>query len=815
MADIAQRNFAGGILSPDLFFRADQVKYLTGCREATNFFIRKSGGLSNRAGTRFVAECETQGSPTGRRLLKFIFSDQDTYVLEFTSNSTSGYMRVVRNGALVQIPGLIALPWSVSTTYSAGESVSYLGNVYVALRTTIADTPSTSPLDWVQVTAGIFRTVVQKISRFAPNDYSWRFEAYDFNPKSQPPSGSLTITSGGGGGSTSDYLYAVTTIKTVDFEESLPLTGTLLAAHKPTTNNPHMLTWSAVADAAEYYVYKAVNGKLGFIGAAAAIASPTFSDIGYDPDTSLPPPTNQTIFNSTGNYPSIVAFIQQRLCFAATDTEPEKIWMSRTGLYQNFTVSLPQQDDDSISFALSGRKISRVRAMFEAGGPFVLTANVEWQLKGDADGAVLPTVIGAVQQAFNGASANVDPVIIDDTAIYVQGRGSIVRDLRYKLEDTGYEGRDLSVYCDSLFNKKQIVAWDYAQNPHSLLWVVRNDGVLLSLSYLREHEIWGWTQHTTDGYFRDVVVVPEGDLDVPYFIVERKINGVTKFYIERLNERIDDDVSQAFFVDCGLSYDGTNTTSTTIKVINGPSITVNDVVAIESSVSLFSASDIGNAFVLYRYDADGNLVTQVTITIQNYLTPTLVEGIPSQDMTGPSSVESGRDWFVENPITTWAKAVDQFTNLGHLEGKNVAILADGAVVANGYEEPYYTVSSGSVTIPRPAVIAHIGLPYIADFESLDVEAKDGNTVRHKPQIVTHVGVLVKDTSALKAGSNFSKMTEYKIRDEEAMGEPTRFRTGFFDVSVSSSWDEESRVCIRQDNPLPVTLSGIIPRYVMG
>lgn len=833
MADVAQRNFAGGELSGHLFFRADQVKYLSGCRTALNFFVRKSGGLSNRPGLRFVTECETAGTPTARRLMKFVFSDQDTYVLEFSAGGT-GYMRVIRNGALVVIP--VPAAWNIAAVYAAGQTARYLGVDYVAILGSVGEPPDISPTFWLPIVAGVFRTThpytaatlsqvryqqsgdviimaqpdttIQQLSRYLPNDFSWRFQAYSLNPVSTPPVGPGAAFPGG----PNNYDYAFTTVLDGTFEESLPVFLAVAGSAVPTPAAPINLNWGAVTGAAEYNVYRAVNGKYGYIGSAQGT---TFSDINYDPDTSLPPPRAQTLFNSVGNYPSIVAFIQQRLCFAASYNEPEKVWMSKIGLYRNFTVSLPQQDDDSVSFALAGRKISRVRALLEAGTPFVLTANGEWTIQGDDTGAILPTAINPRQKAYNGSSPNVDPVIIDDTAIYVQGRGSVVRDLRYKFEGDGYEGRDLTVYSGHLFEGFQIVAWDFAQNPHSILWAVRDDGVLLSLSYLREHQIWGWTRHTTDGYFRDVVVVPEGDEDIAYFIVERRINNVTRYYIERMNERIDDDPADAFYVDSGLSYDGTNTTATTMTVPSAISMTVNDVIDLNASAAIFSAGDVGDAIVLYRYDSEGNLVSKVTLTILAYFGSFNVEVSTDKDLSGPNAVASDNDWFVANPLTTWAWARNTFTNLGHLEGKPVAILADGNVVTNGYEEPDYVVTGGSVTIPRPAVKVHIGLPYTSDFESLDVEARDGSTIRQRAKIVTHVGALVKSTSALKAGTNFDNMNEYKIRDDEAMGEPTELRTGYFDVGVSSGWDEETRVCIRQDNPLPVTLSGIVPRYQMG
>src|SRR5690606_27427590 len=98
----------------------------------------------------------------------------------------------------------------------------------------------------------------------------------------------------------------------------------------------------------------------------------------------------------------------------------------------------------------------------------------------------------------------------------------------------------------------------YCQAPHSVVWVVLDDGSLVSLTYMKEHDVWGWTRHASGAgaFFEDVSVIGEGGEDVPYFIVRRDIDGISKRYIERLHTRVMDDIEDAFFVDSGLTYEG-------------------------------------------------------------------------------------------------------------------------------------------------------------------------------------------------------------------------------------------------------------------
>lgn len=837
--DLIQRNFAGGELSPSIYARSDQVKYQTGLRTCLNFIVRKSGGVCNRPGTRYVTASNppTVGQDPVYRLLKFIFNDEQTYIIEISPQR----MRIIKNGALMTVGSPAA--WSNAVTYTKGLSVSYGGVNYVSISNSNLNKAPSSYIGtfWHPLVSNIFEYpyVWESVGPFGdtitPIRYQqsgdililavggwmgpfqivrsaetvWYVEGYPISPSSVAPV--LTGVTSGGAGANS-YSYVVTSIKDGTFEESLQSnTVTINAAAAPTSGAPHIVNFTGTG--VEYDVYRAVNGKFGFIG--TAVTSP-FNDIGYTPDTTITPP--RTTYAVT---PNVLAFVQQRLVMAnfgnvnssttAAPLEPEAIRMSRTGKYNNFTVSLPSQDDDAVSFNLASKRVAEVRAIFEIGTPVVFTADGEWVLLGGSDGVITPTTINAKQQSNNGASERCDPVQVDDTVIYVQARGSVVRDFKYSMEGDGYSGRDLSVYADHLFKDHNIVRLDYAQNPHSIVWALRDDGVLLGLSYLREHSIWGWHRHVTDGEIKDIAVIPEGQEDVLYMVVKRTISGGDVYYIERLEPREDVIIEDAFYVDCGLSYDGRNTNAShTMRINSQPSMTVDDVVTVQSNTGYFVSGDVGNAVVFYQYDTDGTTVLEsVTVTFTNYVSTTQMQGVPNKNIT------TGTNWMVDAYGANWAKAVDEFTNLGHLEGKSVSILSDGNVISDGIEDPLYTVASAIVTIPRPGVRVHIGLPYTADFETMDLESQDNKSLRAKPKLLTHVAALVQNTSSLKAGTSFDNLRPYKIRENEAMSQPTQLKTGFIDVSVDSGWDEETRVVLRQSDPLPCTITAVIPRPMIG
>jgi len=474
--------------------------------------------------------------------------------------------------------------------------------------------------------------------------------------------------------------------------------------------------------------------------------------------------------------------------------------MSRVGVYHDFSVSSPLQDDDAIGFTIAGREVNEVRHLVDLGELVVLTSGGEHILVGDINGVVTPTSINPKQQGYRGSST-IEPVIIGDSALFVQARGSIIRDLRYDQQVKGYTGRDLTIFAPHLFDGHQIVAWAFQENPHSVVWVVRDDGVMLGLTYVREHEVWGWFRASTDGLFLDVECVPEGDEDAVYVVVQRTINGVARRFKERFaSRRVTDVAVDAFFVDCGGTYDGRNTGSTTLTLTGGSTWAYTEDLTLVASAGQFSAGDVGNDYVLTI--AGVALTLHVTAyTDSTHVTVQAAKDVPSSHRAVATA--------------TWSRAVDQITGLSHLEGKTVAILADGNVVTNGYDEPAIVVSGGTVTLPTPGSVVHVGLPYIADLETLDWENPNGETLTDKQKLVQAVTLLVQDTRGGFVGTDEAHLFEIKQRSSENYGVSTLATTGTFTMSTAGTWSDRGRVLIRQRDPLPMTILSVTPRGKIG
>jgi hypothetical protein len=372
----------------------------------------------------------------------------------------------------------------------------------------------------------------------------------------------VTGTKGAAGTLTSRYV--VSAAKADTYEESFPsdpVEFTLAAA--PTETAPNLIAWTAVPAAAEYYVYvdPAGNGTYAYVGTATGVTN--FADTGaVPPDFEDTPVQAGPSFAAAGDYPSRCAHYQQRRWYAGSRNQPDAIWGSRTAFPGNFTTSRPLQDDDAITLQISGNLNHPVRWLVGLKpGMVVGTDGGEWTLTGGsgAFSPITPSSIDVRQETYNGVAAEVRPVVVGNTILYLQARGSILRDIQFDQQVQGLAGRDLTVWASHLFERRAVVAVDYQQVPNTIVWAVRDDGTLLGLTYLPDQDVWGWHRHDTAGAFEDVCVVPEDDEDALYVIVSRTVGGATVRHIERLARREIADATinaDSFFVDAGLTYQG-------------------------------------------------------------------------------------------------------------------------------------------------------------------------------------------------------------------------------------------------------------------
>lgn len=257
-------------------------------------------------------------------------------------------------------------------------------------------------------------------------------------------------------------------------------------------------------------------------------------------------------FSPKNGYPSCVFLYQDRLGLAGTYAEPQTLWFSKTGNYGHFGHARGSLlDNDSISINLSGKKLNAIHSVVAAGKLLVFTAGSEWSLS--CSGALTPYNVQIEQQSERGCS-RVPAVMVGNRALYVQARGSALRDLYYEDAVAAYTGEDLTLCAKHLFEQKSIREVAYQQEPDNLVWCVLSDGTLAVLTYVAEQNICAWTHHDTQGFFRSVCVIPNRGYDEVWFAVER--NG--QYRVEKLLARLASKLPQdQNFLDASVSKKST------------------------------------------------------------------------------------------------------------------------------------------------------------------------------------------------------------------------------------------------------------------
>ena len=773
---IIQTSFSRGEIGPQLYGRIDLAAYQNGLRQLSNYIVTPYGGFVNRAGSYFIAQ--TKGNEVAR-MIRFKFNNADAYALEFTHLT----MRVYRNGGLVLFTSgpFVGLPFEMGTPFTRDELSS------------INFTQSGDVMDMVHV-----NHKPQKLKRFAHDN--WTITPVSLVPGVAAPASATATTPAGGTGNTQAWRFQVTAVNddgSNAIEESLPVTSNSITVFN--SNIQATVTWSAVAGAAYYNIYKdnAGAGIYGFVGKATAL---TFTDTNITPVKTDTPPTGTDPFIGAGNYPRAVSYYQQRLVYAGTLNKPQTLWFSKTGVFMNFGYSTPQKDDDAITWTMASNEVNTIMHLVPLKSLLPFTDGAEWLIQGTTGGFTAKTINGGAE-SYNGIG-QLRPLLIGSSVVYAQERGREVTAFGYSLQADGFSGSTISILSPHLIEDFSLLDWDYQKIPYHVIWSVRSDGALVTFTYIPEQDVNGWSHQHTDGAYLSVCAVPEGRDDSVYACVQRTINGQTKRYVELFANRILDRysgtaiISRAHFVDCGLVYNGTNTTNTTLTINGGTNWEYPEIVDATASTAIFAPGDVGD---ILQY-VPTPIAEPFRFKIMAYISPTIVKVQPLGDV--PVQIRN-------TAFTLWAFARNTFSGLSHLEGKVVSVLADGNVA------PQQIVSGGSISIPDPSAIVHIGLPFRSLAETLSINVAGKETLLDKGVQVASVALLVRDTRGGKVGTKEGSLLEMKQRATTDNYGSIAPINGLAEVAVSDTWENTGRFLMVQDDPLPINIIAAIPRAETG
>ena len=738
-------SFTAGEISPRLEGRTDLDKYRQGLSDLTNMVVMPHGGVTRRPGTQYISSVKSSSVKT--RLIPFQFKAADTYILEFGDQ----IMRVIRNDAQVLVaadktitdisqanPGIIT---SASHGYSNGDEI-YIDNIVgmteLNVRNFLVDnaTPNTFTLK------DLFGNAVDTTNFTAYTSGGTATEIYNIpTPYAAADLFDLRFVQ------SADTLYIVhpsydiRTLTRTDHDawtfRKIIIQGSLDAAKTitgVTQANPGVVTSAAhgysdgdAVRIASIVGMTELNNTNYYVANATTNTFTLQDEAGVDIDT-----TGFTAYSSGGtaekvaqpdqalygtdNRPSVVAFFEQRLVFGNTNNNPQTLWFSKNGNYQNFEVGTA--DDDALIYTIASNQSNAIRFLSSTAVLAVGTAGGEFVLTSTSDGPVTPTTT-LIRKYSNYGSAKILPVQVADVTLFVQRGNRKLREFKFvgNLNVGGYSAPDMTILAEHI-TEGGIVDMAYQQEPDSIVWIVRDDGTLVGMTYRREEEVVAWHKHVIGGSFNGGQSVVESIATLPtdtgedelYMIVKRTINGKTMRYIEKMNVfNFGNDTTAAFFVDSGLSYSGSATTS--------------------------------------------------------------------------------------------------LSGLYHLEGETVQVLANGAAHANKI------AASGGIGLDYSSTTAAVGYSYTSNIQTLRIESGsvDG-TSQGKPKRIHAITVRLYETVGVEIGNDSGEIDRIPFRDSSmAMNQAVPLFTGDKDIEFAGGFDDDDRVYIKQEQPLPLTVLAFYPR----
>ena len=787
-------NFRAGELSPRLEGRIDLQKYNEAAQTLQNMLVFPQGGTTRRPGTKFAGRSKDGGKV---RLINFEFSDEQAYVLEFGVN----YIRFFKDGGILteavkNITGITkanpAVVTSNSHGFSNGDRVFISGVVGMtqvnSLEFTVAGaTTNTFQLSGVDSSAyttyssgGTVGKIVEvtttysitdifeinhaqsadvlylahkdhepaKLTRTTATSFTLSDIAFVDGPYldenltdttlyASADTGTITITA-------SASLFTSADVgRLIRFREVLEVTYDEWAASTSYANNEFVRY--------DGHVYKQVTGSTQTSGNTPPVhtsGTETYGaidweyrhdDTGYAKITVFTSATVVTAvvqeddggisvlphnvvgasnatkkwslgaFDGDQGFPRAVAFYEERLYFAGTTGQPQSIFGSVTADFENHTPGT--EDDKAVNITIASDQVNVIKHLLPARFLQVLTTSSEFTLSGGTGTTpVTPTNINVLRETTFGSS-DIRPLRAGNSTILIQKGLEKVKEITFDLDTDGLLGVDLSILADHL-PRGGLTDMIWQQEPELILWFVHSDGGLIGLTYDRANGAVGWHDHDLggSGIVESITAIPSGAEDQVYLSVKRTINGATVRHIETLTT-IDfgDDVGDAFYVDSGLTYSGSATTT--------------------------------------------------------------------------------------------------ITGLNHLEGETVAILADGAAHADK------TVSGGSITLDRSSSKVHVGYSYSSIVETLRMEAgADDGIAQGKIKRIHGVTARFFKSVGAEIGPDVNNLDRLPFRDSSMdMDTAIPLFSGDKEIFFPSGYDNDARVVIRQNQPLPMTVLAIVRR----
>lgn len=552
---IIQSNFSSGELSPSALGRVDIARYPNAVKRLTNIIPQTLGGGKKRPGTEWIAE--TKDSTKRSRLIPYIIGRDAAYMLELGDS----YLRVFKpDGTQVMSgpsPYEIATPYAVALLdeidYAQAEDTMYVfhQDVFPQRLRTFGDAAwDCSPAPFTTIpfaelgdfpaatltlssnTVGTGRTMTADAAVFMASDVGrailWK-------------AGIFVITA------FTDSTHVTGEVKVVFESATIPTGDWNLDSSPQTTLTPGA---ASPIGASISLTLTADGWRTDIVGKFVRINSGLVRITGYTSPTiatgtivialsaavaapALSWTLEASVWGGDYGFPCTGTLNEQRLVVAGTIRNPQTVFGSKTGEPLDHTIGVA--DDDAYQFTVDSVQTNPIAYIIGIRNLLVLTHGGEFAMFSGNEKPITPTNVQVKPQSPHG-SRRVKPITVGKEVLFAQRAGLKLRTIGYRFDEDGYKSTDLTTLADHM-TATGIASMCFQQEPEPVVWVVLNNGMLVSVTFDRDLDVIAWARHETDGAVESIASLPFGDSEQVWLIVRRSVNGSVKRYVERFRPK--------------------------------------------------------------------------------------------------------------------------------------------------------------------------------------------------------------------------------------------------------------------------------------
>ena len=513
---------------------------------------------------------------------------------------------------------------------------------------------------------------------------------------------------------------------------------------------------------------------------------------------------------SGNGYPRVSQIYQQRLCFAATSVEPSTVWLSRTGNFYNFApTELGVQDSplvltsgvttevisasNGLYFTIDSDTLDEILWILDSKRLALGTSAGVYFLYGSETNLTVTPQRFTINRETSYSATNVDPVIVSNVIIYPQRGGREIQELEFSGSEDQWLQTRISMKAYDIISTSNITKLAWQERPNPIIWMIMDDGRVLSLSYDRQVKFKAWSVHSfggTDTKVTDIAIIPKNDYDQVWLQVSRTINSATKSYVEVLTRFPSENVTsrnELTFLDCAKIHKATE------QLVDSSGV--------PETALVNGASQSGTSLTV-----DGATATPATGTRFVIMKP---DGTASTDTTIYETItgSSATSWNLDRALAS-SPADDSVIELrleeltiAHLEGQSVGLCT------NGMEHSNKTVASTKVNLDHQLSTTTVsGLFYNASMTTLSPPTLD-NQYNWNKRLLT-LTALIQESLGIRI--EYNDLTEELLfrSTQQNTGEPISLFTGFRKQTLSGiGWDVHT-VKINSISPLPMQINGL-------